>query len=409
MAATSIPNVDQSTPEYLVLQKSYTKLVAHIKFQPRDICSALFEKGHIPSTVQDYVTTLGIPDSMKADKIISSLMAKVELDQSVYHSFMNILKSEGPSADTIVKQLEEAFKAEQADSDCSSEDSFHSLSDSDTPIRSPSITFICPFCKGCTVETFFSKNGCPSAKKNEQDPLFPYLDLSALSESERLLLKGKLKDETIKMMYLFADTEDSVLVSLEKQNIGVARLRNYAENLVTKIGKEEEIERLRKSESVADVFCALQPFKSFFHYEVIERITQKFGSEKDNELMKDYISKFKQFCERSVFEVPPNIFHGTAPRPDDKVFSMVFTSKKEYTSLGDIADVRRKLANILNIDILALQLCSITNGSVYLRFSVSSQVAEQIFPLSQPQLTALGNIHLKVPQATENEDLLKQR
>ena len=39
------------------------------------------------------------------------LLAKVELDPSVYHGFISILKSEGQSADTIVEQLEEAYKS----------------------------------------------------------------------------------------------------------------------------------------------------------------------------------------------------------------------------------------------------------------------------------------------------------
>ena len=114
MAATPTPNAGQSTPEYLTLRKSYTSLVAHITPQTGDISGALFEKGYIPPAVLDYVTTLAIPNNEKALKLVGALLAKVELDPSVYHGFMSILKSEGQSADTIVEQLEEAYKAEQA-------------------------------------------------------------------------------------------------------------------------------------------------------------------------------------------------------------------------------------------------------------------------------------------------------
>ena len=147
----------------------------------------------------------------------------------------------------------------------------------------------------------------------------------------------------------------------------------------------------------------------FFHYEVVERIAKKFGSKEDRQLMEEYVSKFNQFCERSVFEVPPNIFHDSDPRPGEKVFSIKFTPE-EHASLGDIANVRQKLANILGIDILALQLCSITDGCVCLRFLISAQVAEEIFPLSQSVRSALDDIHVRIlegPSHLENEDLVR--
>ena len=245
--------------------------------------------------------------------------------------------------------------------------------------------------------------------KSKQDSLFPYLDHSTLTENEQLLLKGKLMDDTTNMICLFADTEDSVLVSLEEQNIGVGRLRNFAEHLVKKMGTKEDIECLRRSASVADVFCALHPFKSFFNYEVIERIAKNFGSKEDRQRIEEYVSKFNQFCERSVFEVPPNIFHDSDPRPGEKVFSIKFTPE-EHASLGDIANVRWKLANILGIDILALQLCSITDGCVCLRFLISAQVAEEIFPLSQSVRSALDDIHVRIlegPSHLKNEDQVR--
>ena len=129
-------DVGQSTPEYLALRNSYRLVVTHVSTQTSDICGALFEKGYVPPAVLNYVATDGIPSDKKAEKVVNTLMTKVELDLNVYHDFMSILKSEGPWADNIVQQLEEAYKAEQAaltDCDHSSEDSFHSLPDHDTP------------------------------------------------------------------------------------------------------------------------------------------------------------------------------------------------------------------------------------------------------------------------------------
>ena len=115
MAATRNSTSDgQSTPEYLTLRKSYTKLVMHIKTQPGDICDALFEKGFIPPTVRDFVRSRSVLDDEKAQRLVDTVIDRVEQDSCVYNSFMSILNKDGPWADPIVGQLEEAFKAEQA-------------------------------------------------------------------------------------------------------------------------------------------------------------------------------------------------------------------------------------------------------------------------------------------------------
>ena len=110
--------------------------MTYVRARPRHICDALFEKGLISPSVRHYVHSDGIPSDNKAMSLIDTLIDKVESDPSVCHSFLSILKNEGPFADTIVEQLEKAFKAEQAlaDSDSSSEDSYHSLADHDTPV-----------------------------------------------------------------------------------------------------------------------------------------------------------------------------------------------------------------------------------------------------------------------------------
>ena len=402
MASTNPFQAGQYTPEYLALRKSYRSVLIHITPQTGDVCGALFEKGYIPPTVRNYRATDAIPNDKKAQALLDTVIDKVELDPSVYHGFMDILKSEGQSADTIVEQLEEAFKVEQAlvDSDRSSEDSFYSLPDPDPPRPKLSVTtrFICPFCRKCTVKQFFSKAGCPKAGQSDvkrSDFLFPYLDHGALSENERLLVEGRLLDETKKIVCLFADTENSVIISLVAQKVVVNHLKNYVGNFLKLVGSDKDVDRLEKSTDLYDVFFALYPFKSFFNYEIIEKIVLQFGSIEDRRLMEEYISHFNKFCERSVFEVPPNIFHDSETKPGEKVFSVKFT-KEGRASLGDVGAVRRKLADILEIEVFALQLCCITDGCVCLKFLVSALSAEKIFSLSQSQMGSLNEIHVRV-------------
>ena len=417
MASTNPSQAGQYTPEYLTLRKSYRMVSIHITPQTGDICGALFEKGYIPSEVKYKATTDGIPIDRKAQILLDTVVDKVELDPSVYHGFMDILKSEGPSADTIVKQLEEAFKAEQALADCdnSSEDSFHSLPDLDAQAgesapKPKQTRFICPFCTKCTLMQFFSETGCLQAAQSENTKgksLFPYLDQSALSSDEKQLLENQLLDETKKIVFLFADTESSIINSFIER-ISVSELKNYVGNILSLLGSNEDLECLKKSENLFDVFFSLQPYKSFLNYEILQNIVKRFGNNEDQRLMEEYVSQFNKFCERSVFKVPPNIFHDSDPKPDDRMFS-VKLAKQGYALLGDVVAVRKKLAKILKIEVMALQVCSISEGCICIEFLVSACVAVKIFPLSQSQFSALKDIDVTIqesPKPDKSEDLL---
>ena len=245
---------------------------------------------------------------------------------------------------------------------------------------------------------FFSSAGCPLANASERVSLFPYLDYSSLTGNERLVLEAKLLDDTKRMVRLFADTELAIISSLESKNVSVSNLKTYAGNFVRMLGSDEDIDRLERSVNMGDVFFALHRFKSFFNYEVVESIVKQFGSDEDRQLMGEYVSQFNKFCERNVFEVPPNIFHDSEPKPGDKMFSVKLT-KEGRALLGDVVAMRKKIADILNIEVVALQLCCITDGCICLMFLISAFVAEKIFPLSESQISSLSKIDVTIQES----------
>ena len=58
------------------------------------------------------------------------------------------------------------------------------------------------------------------------------------------MLESRLMDDTRNMICLFAETENSFIVSLSSMDIDVPTLQNYAENIISKMGTKEEIELL---------------------------------------------------------------------------------------------------------------------------------------------------------------------
>ncbi len=106
-----------STPEYLTLRGSYKAVITHVKEQTGTICDSLFEKGYISTTVRDFVRSIAHSDEEKAEKLIDTVVDKVKHDRSVYCGFLEILKTEGPLAKSIIARLEECFavvESEQA-------------------------------------------------------------------------------------------------------------------------------------------------------------------------------------------------------------------------------------------------------------------------------------------------------
>ena len=271
--------------------------------------------------------------------------------------------------------------------------------------------FVCRCCKKCTVKAFYSKDGClQAAQQDGTESFFPYLHHSNLSEKERILLESRLMDDTNEIIRQYASTEKALIASLESQNLEVSQLRNYVANFVPKLGtRQVELETLQKAKNLYDVFFALKPSQSFFRYEVIESIVQDFGNDSDRQLMAGYISKFKNFCERSVFEVPISIFHDSDLKPGDKVFCVKFTpDQNEHISLGNVVAVRAKIAAILDIDVVALKLCCISDGCVCLWFMIPAHMADKIFPLSVSQISALSENQIKLvdgPNLVENKDM----
>ena len=410
----------QSSPsesqEYLTFCRSTSVLIDLVKQSPTSIASSLFSGEHLSPYQYDCIgPTSKMSDIEKAQLLVTAMIDRVKAKPSNFHALLALLKKEGSWVECYLKEVEEKYQVvtEQTTKDSSDSDSYYSAPEEETSPDDDTIDngnndsksdppcatrFVSPFCSKCSVKTFFSEGGCPHATEQVDSECklhFPYLDCLSLDCEEKEILETRLIDDTKEIVSQFADMEDSLIVSLQSQTVDPKRLVNYALHLIKKLDMKKEKKQLKRARSVSEVFVALHPFKSFLHYEIVESIAKKFGSSDDHQLMDEYISKFSQFCERSVFEVPPNIFHDSDPKPADKIFSVLFTPE-EYATLGDVVAVRRKLAKILGIPLHSLRLYKIERGSVRMSFLIPKKIAGKIFPLPQGKIHVLKEAHIEV-------------
>ena len=146
---------------------------------------------------------------------------------------------------------------------------------------------------------------------------------------------------------------------------------------------------------------------SFINYHLVEYMISQYGSEEDNRKFADYETKFKEYCKRSVFEVPQDVF-GCVPSDGEKFAFKVTkevvnnfklpanhtqveddeyasdnptaetTSKHLELSLGDVMFIEEKVSETLDLDVGSLVLLGASRGCLELTFSVPKIIVKKV-------------------------------
>jgi hypothetical protein len=305
---------------------------------------------------------------------------------------------------------------------------------SDDQLVSPSVAksfqfagvgFTCPLCGECSMEEYY-KGKCPKLDLLP-DLAFPYLVKQHLTENEKINLHARLTQDTEDIRKEFNNLLEKVRESFNKQDIDLQRMIESIEDLLSLSSLQMEPS---KTKSAGAIIRHLQQKKyiSFFNCCVVQTLIAKYGTDDDKKMLSAYEAKFKKFCARSVFEVPPTVF---GPPPDndqmlafkvtDEVprylhefaadisvppsYSTVETSSKTLKlSLNDTLNIQIMIAKILGIENFgSLIFLGAREGCIELRFLIPSVTLDRIKQqqnvdtlIELPGFTALGSggIHI---------------
>ena len=109
----------------------------------------------------------------------------------------------------------------------------------------------------------------------------------------------------------------------------------------------------------------------------------------DKKRLQNYEEALQIFCKRRTFELPqPESGNGTENKKQEKL--SVKLNVHQDTPLEQIYQLKRKISKILQVNTAALQIYSVDEGCVQLIFLISKFVAQEIFPLSDKQTSALS-------------------
>ena len=225
----------------------------------------------------------------------------------------------------------------------------------------------------------------------------PFQQLS-LSEQEEL--KEILCDDVRKMKRLFGSLVSKTCDSVEER-IPVVNFARHILALGAYDPAPEERDRslldehrqeIRGAKSISEIFIILSAYWNYLNCEVLEYIIEGYGTSDDIERLRKYNEKLHNFCKRRIFELPmPVRGNGTENKLSPKQEKLpVKLDVREDIPSERFNQIKGKIAKILHVRPATLQIYSIAKGCVQLTFLIPKFVAQEIFPLSCEQTSALS-------------------
>ncbi len=220
---------------------------------------------------------------------------------------------------------------------------------------------------------------------------FPNLSTSDLSDEEKDKLIKKLINETDKMKKEFTILVGKTLKSLREDEVPMGDLKALLKELNAP-KKSKLSKKLKKVKVISKAFEILRRFWSFFDFTILEVIIRSFCSDLER-YFKDYISRFKEYCNRRVCEVPDDSYHTKLSKSEEGKklhiqIDQTFIKEIERLKMVDLKDLSDILGKILDTD---LRILKIRNGSIVLTFHTLHEL-DVLFPLSSKQEEELQKI-----------------
>ena len=220
-----------------------------------------------------------------------------------------------------------------------------------------------------------------------------------LSSSEQEELKEMLCDDVRKMQRLFGSLVSKTSDSVEER-IPVV---NFARHILA-LGAydpapgerdrsllDEHRQEIKGAKSISEIFIILSAYWNYLNCEVLEYIIEDYGTSDDIERLRKYNETLHDFCKRRIFELPmPVRGNGTENKLSPKQEKLhIKLDVREDIPSEQFNQIKGKIAKILHVRPATLQIYSIDKGCVQLTFLIPKFVAQEIFPLSSEQKSAL--------------------
>ena len=241
---------------------------------------------------------------------------------------------------------------------------------------------------------------------SDADNQFPFLDIPEnMCEIDREALKFKLCQDTEQIMREFYYLLIKMQNSLKDSRYTPQDIANTVWSIANSDASNRQLRTsidIDNTDSIERFLRQLQEEKyvTFINYDIVEFLIQCYGSDQDKDRLRAYLERFKEYCRRSVFEVPQSAYGMSTNRkklickvtkevmdnipshhvPEDVACESLKASSKNFDnlSLGSVKIVQYKVAKTLNLNPATLVLENASKGCIQLIFSMSEAVKDNI-------------------------------
>ena len=377
--STSTAASTTSDPHQVMLRHN-DKLITALCADPLGIAGVLLARGLIPERTETQMRQCSTPRE-KATILVTTVRQRIEIAPKRFHEFLDILSKQEWTKDIMEILQSSSCTPHKRD--------VHLPSQRSTDDPSPS--------KSKSAEATVGSEHSSSS----EEYTFPTLNSDDKAELEAQLITSaeSMKKKFAALLWNTVESFKHQGISPRSIITGVLAITEYEDPSVGKPLLEREKETLGKAQNVDVIFDILRPHMTFFNYEILEFLIETRGSKDDKRALQVYLHDFRDFCRRSVFEVPKSILgHSTEKAVGQQYFHVKITkafksaflaecmtesesSSKEICaselgiSLENAKHIQRKLALVLKLKISSLYLDSVSTGSTILTFLIPAHIS----------------------------------
>ena len=207
-----------------------------------------------------------------------------------------------------------------------------------------------------------------------------------LSTNDLEDLQAQIEQLNIAIHRKFLKLVSDLLKSLISQNVSAGVLAHTLisnckvyENSANSVDLfQNERQQLKAASDVTEVFNIIEPYFSFYNYDIIETIIHVNGTLIDRQNLQTYIRGFSEYCtEVPCIELNQQERESNGQRGRTKIcFKLDYDEKRLMA--GDVKRIQHNIARLLGIKPSVLHLLRTTKGCLTLEFLVPSFVADYV-------------------------------
>ena len=270
------------------------------------------------------------------------------------------------------------------------------ISGSRVPIGAFGMTCGCGICN--------SELGCPNPVPPEIKFPLSYKSFGSLDGQEKEDFLFELRRDTRQIMTKFyrlaSELYNSIShgprpVTVHDLRANLYEIKVYLDDRFEESVIVEYEKKLDEAEEIEEIFNIVTKICSFLDYDLLEKLTNKFGNEEDKERMTEYRKDFVDYAKRrtSIYECP-SIEPADCTKWID-VYVKLDSTLEAKLGIEKLREFRHQISKILEINKLAIRFCCAQKGCVELKFQLPNFIEKAIIPLSfeeKVQLKQLGVI-----------------